>query len=106
MAGAAASAGLLAVVAVLSLGVATAGAASVAQVRLAGAADVAALAAADVALGVTAGDPCEWAGRLAARHGARLEACVLDGAVATVTVATTFGALPLRAHARAGPPPG
>ncbi len=105
MAGAAVSAGLLAVVAALSVGVATAGAASVAQVRLAAAADAAALAAADVALGVVAGEPCEWAARLAERNGARLDACRLDGATATVTVATTFGAFSLRSRARAGLPP-
>lgn len=105
MAGAAVSVGLVAVVAALSVGIATAGAASVAQVRLTGAADAAALAAADTALGVVAGDPCAWAEVLAARHGAQVEACVLDGAVATVTVASTFGPFSLRSKARAGPPP-
>ncbi|MFH8249297.1 Rv3654c family TadE-like protein [Microbacterium sp. B2969] len=79
--------------------------AAVASQRLAGAADAAALAAADAASGAVRGIPCERAVEVAAASGAALEACDVDGLIATVTVSAPFGRLVARASARAGPPP-
>lgn len=80
--------------------------ASVASQSAANAADAAALAAADAASGAVAGEPCDLAARLAERNGARLVACELAGAVATVTVVVERAAFAATASARAGPPPG
>ncbi|MBM3715268.1 Rv3654c family TadE-like protein [Microbacterium enclense] len=104
MAGTAATVGVTAALAVLAVGTcAVAGAALHAQ-RLAGTADAAALAAADTVSGAVPGDPCTAAERVAAAGGARLDACELDGLVATVTVGSAYGGIPLDARARAGPP--
>ena len=70
-----------------------------------GAADAAALAAADVRSGAMAGFPCEAAATVARANGARLDACELDGLVATVRVSASVLGLPVRASATAGPPP-
>ena len=105
MAGAATAVGIAAAVAVLTVGLAAAGAAGVHAQRLAAAADAAALAAADAASGAVAGVPCERASEIAASFGATVSMCELEGLIATVRVSADFGALPASATARAGPPP-
>ncbi|MFD4959000.1 Rv3654c family TadE-like protein [Microbacterium sp. NPDC058389] len=105
MAGSTAAVGIIAGAVLLTGGLAAVGSASVAGQRLASAADAAALAAADAASGAVAGVPCDLAGELAGAFGARVEACDLDGLVATVTVAVSVGPVAARASARAGPPP-
>jgi len=99
------AAGIVAGCATLMIGLAAGSAAAVSSQRLAGAADAAALAAADTASGAVSGDPCGRAGEIAAASGASLEACAVDGLIATVTVSGPFGALAVTASARAGPPP-
>lgn len=76
----------------------------VASQRAANAADAAALAAADALSGAVPGIPCELAAQVAARNGAVLAACEVDGPVATVSVGVTSFDFALDAHARAGPP--
>ncbi|MCP2371188.1 secretion/DNA translocation related TadE-like protein [Agromyces terreus] len=74
--------------------------------RAAAAADAAALAAADTLSGAVVGVPCEAAERVAARNGARLVVCSVDGPVSEVSVAVRGrvpGVEPV-ASARAGPP--
>ncbi|GAA3657251.1 Rv3654c family TadE-like protein [Microbacterium marinilacus] len=105
MAGSALAAGIGSVAAVLVLGLAASGAAAVESQRVAGVADAAALAAADTVSGAIAGDPCARASEVAAAQRATLAGCSLDGLIATVSVASTFVGLPVRATARAGPPP-
>ena len=105
MPGTAAAAGLVAATAALGIALGAVAAASVHAQRVASAADAAALAAADAASGAVGGVPCERAAQLAETAGARVEACELEGLVATVTVSAPFGALPVSARARAGPPP-
>jgi len=105
MSGVPLNAGLLIVSATLAVGVGAAGAASVQSVRLAAAADAAALAAVDTLVGLAPGLPCDRAAEASARGGARLEACDIDDAIATVAVTTTVGPFTARATARAGPPP-
>ena len=73
--------------------------------QLAGAADAAALAAADTLSGAVAGTPCDTAARVARANAAELEACVLDGLVATVRVGGSAAGIRLTATATAGPPP-
>jgi len=108
MAGSALAAGVLAVAASLSLGLAAVGGAAVTAQRTAGAADAAALAAADASSGaiVTGEEPCALAARVAAASGATLVSCVLDGLVATVQVESAYAGLAAVSHARAGPPEG
>ncbi|WP_341973875.1 helicase [Microbacterium sp. LTA6] len=108
MAGSALGAGLLAVTAVLSLGLAAVGGAAVTAQRAAGAADAAALAAADAASGAIASpeSPCDLAGRVAAAAGATLTACAVEGFVATVQVEAAYAGLAAVSRARAGPPEG
>ena len=109
MAGSALAAGVLAVAASLSLGLAAVGGAAVTAQRTAGAADAAALAAADASSGaiVTTGEEsCALAARVAAASGATLVSCVLDGLVATVQVESAYAGLAAVSHARAGPPEG
>jgi len=72
--------------------------------RAANAADAAALAAADAVSGAVPGTPCDLAARTAARNGADLEACDIDGAVAFVTVRVHGTGIDVRRAARAGPP--
>ncbi len=96
--------GGVAAAATLTLGLAAASAASVVGQRLAGAADAAALAAADAASGAVTGVPCERAAAVAEASGASLDACAVDGLIATVTVSGRFGLLTTAAGARAGPP--
>ncbi|MGX5771671.1 MULTISPECIES: Rv3654c family TadE-like protein [Microbacterium] len=100
-----AAVGILAAAAVLTAGLAGAGAAAVASQRLASAADAGALAAADAASGAVPGVPCERAGEVAGAFGTVVEACELDELIATVTVSMRLGPLAARASARAGPPP-
>ena len=69
------------------------------------AADAAALAAADTALGAAPGSPCANADRVAAKHGANLVRCEIDGLVATIETAASFAGIPVHARSRAGPPP-
>jgi secretion/DNA translocation related TadE-like protein len=92
-----------AVMALTALTVPMTSAFAVAQ-RAANAADAAALAAADAISGAVPGMPCDLAARTAARNGAELEACDLDGAVAFVTVRIQGIGIDLRRAARAGPP--
>lgn len=75
-----------------------------ARQRTLAAADAAALAAADVVLGVVPGDPCGWAGEVAAAHRVALIGCVVEGAEVVVTVRTEAGGVPVEARSRAGPP--
>ena len=72
---------------------------------LGGAADAAALAAADTLSGAIAGTPCSKAAEVARANGAELDACVLDGLVATVRVGGSAAGIHLTATATAGPPP-
>lgn len=76
----------------------------VATQRVANAADAAALAAADATSGVVPGVPCDLATDVAARNGATLTACEIDGPVAAVTVQSTPFGFAVSARARAGPP--
>jgi len=69
------------------------------------AADAAALAAADTASGAIPGYPCAAAAEAARLNGAVVEACALDGLIASVTVTRTVAVFALRSSARAGPPP-
>jgi secretion/DNA translocation related TadE-like protein len=105
MPGTAATAGLIGAAAAIMLGLASVASAAVVGQRVAGAADAAALAAADAASGAATGVPCDRAAELAAAAGVALDACDLDGLVATVTVSVRFGVLRAGASARAGPPP-
>lgn len=91
---------VVALMAVLALG-----AALVLRQRVIGAADGAALAAADAASGAVAGVPCGVAARVAESNGATLNACLIDGLVATVTVAARLGPVLFSARSTAGPPP-
>ncbi|MEV4737920.1 MULTISPECIES: Rv3654c family TadE-like protein [unclassified Microbacterium] len=106
MAGTALSAGVLAVVAALALGLAAAGGAAVTAQRAAGAADAAALAAADAASGAipTVDTPCGLAARIAAASHTRLVECTVTGLVATVRVQAAYAGLAAVSRARAGPP--
>jgi secretion/DNA translocation related TadE-like protein len=104
MAGTAAAVGVIACAAALSLGLASVSGASAVSQRAAGAADAAALAAADAASGAVTGIPCARASDAAARNGAGMLDCTVDGLVATVRVAVPFGRLSAVASARAGPP--
>lgn len=108
MAGSALAAGVVAVAATLSLGLAAVGGAAVTAQRIAGAADAAALAAADAASGaVPSGEqPCELVARVALASGATLADCVLEGFVATVEVQAAYAGLAAVSRARAGPPAG
>ena len=71
---------------------------------MAGAADAAALAAADARSGAVAGVPCDLAARVARANEARLDACAVDGLVATVRVSTRILGVTVTATASAGPP--
>jgi secretion/DNA translocation related TadE-like protein len=70
------------------------------------AADAAALAAADTASGAVAGVPCEMAAAAATLNRASVADCVVDGLIATVTVARDVGGFTMVTRARAGPPDG
>ncbi|MDF2492554.1 MAG: helicase [Microbacterium sp.] len=106
MAGSAAATGVVGVVVTLTIGLVAAGGAAVHSQRLAGAADGAALAAADAASGAVSGLPCDRAGEIASRAAAEVVSCEVEGLIATVRVAASFGPFPASAVARAGPPPG
>ncbi|GHD02933.1 Rv3654c family TadE-like protein [Zhihengliuella salsuginis] len=109
--------GLAAAVLLAGAAVLTIGQAAVAATRATTAADLAALAAADTARGVTDGETCAVAARVAGRNGARVTSCALgnpEGTVVDVSVAVRLGegigvlegvGLEARATARAGPPP-
>ncbi|SEB68262.1 Rv3654c family TadE-like protein [Arthrobacter woluwensis] len=78
--------------------------------RAAAAADLSALAAADAARGLRNGDPCTVAAEIAARDGARLDSCELQGpsgdiAEVRASVGGAFGLGRGEGRARAGPPP-
>lgn len=78
--------------------------------KAASAADLAALAAADVARGLSVGDPCSVATTVAERHGASVRECSIGGTgpgTALVRVSVNVaGLLPdAVGAARAGPPP-
>lgn len=104
MSGSVAAVGVVASTALMAVALATVSAAAVAGQRLAGAADAAAIAAADAASGAAAGVPCERADELAAANGGVLEACEVDGLIATVSVTIRFGPVLASDRARAGPP--
>ena len=72
--------------------------------QAAGAADAAALAAADARSGAVSGVPCVVAAQVAVANGARLDACELDGLVATVQVSTSVLGFGVVSAATAGPP--
>ncbi len=76
----------------------------VATQRVANAADAAALAAADATSGAVPGVPCDLAASVAARNGATLAGCEIDGPVASVTAQSTMFGFTVDARARAGPP--
>ena len=76
----------------------------VASQEAANAADAAALAAADAISGAVTGVPCEVAGTVALRNGARLTSCESDGPVAVIGVAIERFGFSVAAAARAGPP--
>ncbi|GAA1750580.1 Rv3654c family TadE-like protein [Agromyces humatus] len=76
----------------------------VATQRVANAADAAALAAADATSGAVPGVPCDLAASVAARNGATLTGCEVDGPVASVTAQSTIFGFAVVARARAGPP--
>ena len=105
MAGSVLALGLVGVTLTLGAGLVAVGGAAVHAQRVAAAADAAALAAADTAAGAVTGEPCTRARQVAAASDARLVHCALDGLVATVEVERSFAAFPVRAAARAGPPP-
>jgi secretion/DNA translocation related TadE-like protein len=105
MPGSVASAGVIAGTLAVCVALGAVAAASVHSQRVAAAADAAALAAADAASGAVPGLPCERAAEVAAAVGATVASCTLDGLIATVSVTAPFGALPVSATARAGPPP-
>lgn len=71
--------------------------------RAANAADSAALAAADVASGAIAGIPCDTAAEAAGMNGGSLDACELDGPIATVQASVAWSVFKITAVARAGP---
>lgn len=78
--------------------------------RAAAAADLSALAAADAARGLRNGVPCTVAAEIAARDGARLDSCELQGpsgdiAEVRTSVNGAFGLGRGEGRARAGPPP-
>ncbi|MGP3534752.1 helicase [Microbacterium sp. RD1] len=98
------AAGALAASATLAVSLCAVAGASVHAQRLAGVADAAALAAADALSGAVTGQPCARAAEVAAAGGAAVSSCVLDGLVATVSVAASWGVFPAGAVARAGPP--
>lgn len=104
-AGAVLALAIVGAVAVMMFAVLTLGAALVVRQRTIGAADAAALAAADAASGAVAGVPCTLAAHVAEANGAKLYGCSLDGLVATVTVGTRFGPIPVSARSSAGPAP-
>ena len=105
MAGSVLAVGVLAIAATIGVGYAAVGAASARVAHAAGVADAAALAAADTASGAVSGVPCERAAEVAARGGAAIASCVVDGLVATVEVTASVGLFSAHARARAGPPP-
>lgn len=105
MSGLSLAVGALAVTATLAMGCASVGVAASRSIRSASAADASALAAADAASGAVTGVPCERAAEIAARHGAALAVCTVDGLIATVEVTVPVGVFTARARARAGPPP-
>ena len=86
------------------LAVIPASGAFVASQRVANAADAAALAAADVASGAVPGVACQLATAAASLNGAVLDGCELSGAVALVSVSSSWWVFSLSASARAGPP--
>ncbi|MFF1877328.1 Rv3654c family TadE-like protein [Leifsonia sp. NPDC058230] len=96
--------GIVAALVCLSGGAIAAAGAAVAKQRVAGTADLAALAAADVASGALPGSPCSEAERVVRANGARLGACEVDGAVATVTASLSYLGFGVEVGARAGPP--
>ncbi|NHI17557.1 helicase [Microbacterium excoecariae] len=100
-----AAAAAVCVAAGLAVGVAGVGAAAAEAQRVSGVADAAALAAADAAAGYATGEPCERAARVAAAQGAVVASCGLEGMTVTVVAEGAFGRFPVRAAARAGPPP-
>ncbi|QEV99325.1 helicase [Microbacterium caowuchunii] len=106
MPGAATSAGMLAVLATVTVGLAAVGAGAVHAQRLSAAVDAAALAAADAASGAISGVPCDRAGRIAAEGAFDVVSCEVEGITATVRISGSFGPFPAMAVARAGPPPG
>ncbi|WP_136706604.1 Rv3654c family TadE-like protein [Agromyces sp. H66] len=96
--------GIVGAVVALTAMVVPVASAFVASQRAANAADAAALAAADAVSGAVAGIPCELAAEAAARNGATLTTCRIEGAVATVGAALDSLGTTLTASARAGPP--
>ncbi|GEP49085.1 helicase [Microbacterium saccharophilum] len=105
MSGLSLAVGALAVTATLAVGYTGVGVAASRSIRAAAAADASALAAADAASGAAVGVPCDRAAEIAARHGASVAVCAVDGLIATVEVTVPVGVFTARGRARAGPPP-
>jgi Flp pilus assembly protein TadG len=99
-----ATAGAICAIGIAAAGLVGIGAAAAESQRASGIADAAALAAAETLAGFAAGEPCERAHRVAASQSGSVTGFGHDGLVATVTVRTRFGAIPVAAVARAGPP--
>jgi secretion/DNA translocation related TadE-like protein len=72
--------------------------------QVAGAADAAALAAADVAVGLSPGNPCPIAASVARANHVSLRACRLEGVIVTVRVSASVLGFTVPAIATAGPP--
>lgn len=72
--------------------------------RADGAADSGALAAADVASGLSPGEPCAIAALVVSANNARMTSCDVDGMVVTIQVGVIVGVVALSARATAGPP--
>jgi secretion/DNA translocation related TadE-like protein len=96
--------GIVGAIVAVSIAVVPVLGAFVASQEAANAADAAALAAADAVSGAVTGVPCELAGGVAARNGARLMSCEGDGPVVVVRVAIERFGFTVAAAARAGPP--
>lgn len=96
--------GLVAVAVVGAAAVGAVGHATAARVGLEGAADAAALAGADTLAGFVSDDPCRIAALAAELNAARLDACVVSGAIVQVTVVTSILGVAVSSRARAGPP--
>lgn len=96
------TAGVLAGLLTVTIGVTSAGGALAARTALHGAADASALAAADVLFGLASGEPCDRAAKLATQNGAQLSTCEVRQTTVTVRVERAILGLRVHASARAG----
>ena len=105
MPGTTAVTGIVAAAAVLASGLAMVGGAAARAPASAADASRCPTTAADAASGAIPGVPCDRAAEVAGTFGAAVEACDLDGLIATITVSAQLGPITAQAAARAGPPP-